>query len=92
MMVLDPVKTILRLRAVTQLPESSYIEIGRRAKVVFRRVSYFAVEEIIIIVVSIIVNLLIVVVVADLLWRTLRVSVACRVRLIIAAVEKTVWV
>ena len=58
MMVLNLVKTTLRLRAITLLPESSYIKISQYSKVVFRRVSYFAVEEIIIIVVSIVVNLL----------------------------------
>jgi hypothetical protein len=33
------------------LPESSYIEIGRCGEVVFRRVSYFAVEEVIVVIV-----------------------------------------
>jgi hypothetical protein len=50
-MVLNLVKTILRLRAITPLPESSCIEISRCGEVVFRRVSYFAVEEVIIVVV-----------------------------------------
>jgi hypothetical protein len=45
-MVLDPIKTALQLGAITFLPESSYIEIGRCGEVAFSRVSYFAVEEI----------------------------------------------
>jgi hypothetical protein len=57
MMVLDPVKTALRLGAITLLPESSYIEIGRCGKVVFRRVSYFVIEEVVV-VVSITIDLL----------------------------------
>jgi hypothetical protein len=57
MMILDLVKTALRLRAVTLLPESSYIEIGQHGKVVFRQVPYFVIEEITV-VVSIIINLL----------------------------------
>jgi hypothetical protein len=57
MIVLNLVKTALRLRAITLLLESSYIEIGRCNKVVFRWVSYFIIKEIVI-VVSITIDLL----------------------------------
>ena len=37
------------------LLESSYIEIRRRGEVVFRRVSYFVIEEIVVVVVVVVV-------------------------------------
>src|SRR2546429_440253 len=83
MMLLDPVKTVLRLRAVTLLPESSYVEVGRCGNVVLRWVSYFTVENVIVVVVGVVV---------DLLQRTLYIGVACCVRLIAAAVKKAVCV
>jgi hypothetical protein len=48
MIVFDLVKIALRIRAVTLLPELSYIEISRCSDIVFRRVSYFVFEEIIV--------------------------------------------
>jgi hypothetical protein len=57
MIVLDLVKTALRLRAITLLPELSYIKISQYGKVVFRQVSYFVIKEIVVIV-SITINLL----------------------------------
>ena len=50
MIVLDLVKTALRFRAITLLSESSYVEISRYGKVVFRWVSYLVIEEIIVVV------------------------------------------
>jgi hypothetical protein len=58
MMLLDSVKSVLRLRAVTLLPESSHIEVVRFGNVVLRRVSYFAVEDVIVVIVGVVVDLL----------------------------------
>jgi hypothetical protein len=57
MIVLDLVKTALRLRAITLLPKLSYIKISQYSKVVFKQVLYFVIKEIVV-VVSITINLL----------------------------------
>ena len=70
-MVFDPVKSALCPWTITLLPEPSYIEIGSCSEVVFRRVSYFIIEEVIVVV-----------------RITVDISIAGRVRLIVADVEK----
>jgi hypothetical protein len=45
MMFLNPIKTVLSLRTITLLPESSYIEVVRFGYVVLRWVLYFAVKS-----------------------------------------------
>jgi hypothetical protein len=48
MIILDLVKIVLRIRAITLLLESSYIKINYYSEIVFRQVLYFVFEEIII--------------------------------------------
>ena len=50
MIVLDLVKTTLRLRAVTLLPKSSYIKISLCGDIVLRRVSYFVIKVVVFVV------------------------------------------
>lgn len=57
-MLLNPVKTVLSLRAVSLLPESSYIEVVRFGNIVLRRVSYFALKKVVVVVIGTVVDLL----------------------------------